>query len=65
MHPALSVILFTTASGAGYGMLFWLGLLAPLGLLPDGRRLRRHRIAARPGAGDLRADVVDAAPRPP
>jgi DMSO reductase anchor subunit len=34
MHPALSVILFTTASGAGYGMLFWLGLLAPLGLLP-------------------------------
>ncbi|HLB96003.1 MAG TPA: DmsC/YnfH family molybdoenzyme membrane anchor subunit, partial [Acetobacteraceae bacterium] len=35
MHPALSVILFTTASGAGYGMLFWLGLLAPLGLLPE------------------------------
>ena len=34
MHPALSIILLTTASGAGYGMLFWLGLLAPLGLLP-------------------------------
>jgi sulfite dehydrogenase (quinone) subunit SoeC len=34
MHPALSVILFTTAAGAGYGILFWLGLLAPLGLLP-------------------------------
>ena len=34
MHPSLSVIVFTTASGAGYGMLFWLGLLAPLGLLP-------------------------------
>jgi DMSO reductase anchor subunit len=34
MHPALSVILFTTASGAGYGILFWLGVLAPLGLLP-------------------------------
>ncbi len=34
MHPARSVILFTTASGAGYGMLVWLGLLAPLGLLP-------------------------------
>jgi DMSO reductase anchor subunit len=34
MHPALSVILFTTISGAGYGMLFWLGLLAPFGLLP-------------------------------
>jgi DMSO reductase anchor subunit len=35
MHPALSVILFTTASGAGYGLLALLGVLAPLGLLPD------------------------------
>ncbi len=26
MHPAKSVILFTTASGAGYGLLFWLSL---------------------------------------
>jgi DMSO reductase anchor subunit len=26
MHPAYSVILFTTASGAGYGLLFFLGL---------------------------------------
>lgn len=26
MHPALSVIVFTTLSGAGYGLLFWLGL---------------------------------------
>lgn len=26
MHPAYSVILFTTASGAGYGLWFWLGL---------------------------------------
>jgi DMSO reductase anchor subunit len=34
MHPALSVILFTTASGAGYGLLALCGLLAPLGLLP-------------------------------
>ena len=34
MHPAPSVIVFTTAAGAGYGVLFWLGLLAPLGLLP-------------------------------
>jgi DMSO reductase anchor subunit len=34
MHPAPSVIFFTTAAGAGYGVLFWLGLLAPLGLLP-------------------------------
>ncbi|MBX2856567.1 MAG: dimethyl sulfoxide reductase anchor subunit, partial [Rhodobacteraceae bacterium] len=26
MHPAYSVIVFTTASGAGYGLLFWLSL---------------------------------------
>ncbi|MBV1704227.1 MAG: dimethyl sulfoxide reductase anchor subunit [Hyphomicrobiales bacterium] len=34
MHPAFSVIFFTTASGAGYGMLVWLGLLLPLHRLP-------------------------------
>jgi sulfite dehydrogenase (quinone) subunit SoeC len=28
MHPAYSVILFTTASGAGYGLLMWLALTA-------------------------------------
>jgi DMSO reductase anchor subunit len=38
MHPAFSVIFFTTASGAGYGLLALLGILAPLGLVPaDGR----------------------------
>lgn len=26
MHPAYSVIVFTTASGAGYGLLFWLAV---------------------------------------
>ena len=26
MHPAPSVILFTTLSGLGFGLLFWLGL---------------------------------------
>lgn len=31
MHPAYSVIFFTTASGAGYGMLVWLAVLAALG----------------------------------
>ena len=31
MNPAYSVILFTTASGAGYGLLFWLGLRAAFG----------------------------------
>lgn len=30
MHPALSVIFFTTASGAGYGLLVWLALHAAL-----------------------------------
>lgn len=34
MHPAYSVILFTTASGAGLGLLVWLGLANALGLLP-------------------------------
>jgi len=34
MHPAFSVIFFTTASGAGYGMLFLLGVLAVTGQLP-------------------------------
>ena len=34
MHPALSIILFTTAPGAGYGLLFWLALFAVAGELP-------------------------------
>lgn len=37
MHPSLSVILFTTASGAGYGLLALLGVLAPFGILPADR----------------------------
>ena len=36
MKPAASVIAFTVASGAGYGLLFWLALLRPLGLVPQG-----------------------------
>lgn len=39
MHPALSIIVFTTASGAGYGLLFWLGLLGAAGALPPERGL--------------------------
>jgi sulfite dehydrogenase (quinone) subunit SoeC len=39
VHPAKSVILFTTASGAGYGLIAWLGVLAALGLLPADRWL--------------------------
>lgn len=34
MHPAYSVILFTTASGAGYGLLFWLSLAHVVGRFP-------------------------------
>lgn len=34
MHPAYSVIFFTTASGAGYGLWFWLGLRIALDGLP-------------------------------
>jgi DMSO reductase anchor subunit len=39
MHPAYSVILFTTASGAGYGLLAWLALAGMLGLVPAERWL--------------------------
>ena len=35
MHPALSIVLFTTASGAGFALVLLLGLAAPLGLLPE------------------------------
>ena len=34
MHPAYSVIFFTVASGAGYGLLALLGVFAAAGLLP-------------------------------
>jgi DMSO reductase anchor subunit len=37
MHPALSVIVFTTSSGAGYGLLAWLGIFAASGRLPADR----------------------------
>jgi DMSO reductase anchor subunit len=34
MHPAFSIVFFTTASGAGFALLFLLGIGVPLGLLP-------------------------------
>ncbi|TPK67672.1 dimethyl sulfoxide reductase anchor subunit [Mesorhizobium sp. B2-4-19] len=34
MHPAFSVVFFTTATGAGYGLLALLGVLTPLGYIP-------------------------------
>ena len=39
MHPAFSIIFFTAASGAGYGLLAMLGLFAACGLLPPDRSL--------------------------
>jgi len=39
LHPAPSIVLFTVASGTGYGMLFLLGLGVPLGLLSQDRWL--------------------------
>lgn len=39
MHPAPSIVAFTVASGAGYGLLFLLGLAAPAGLIPPTRAL--------------------------
>jgi len=39
MHPAPSIVLFTSASGTGYGLLFLLGLSGPLGLVPADRWL--------------------------
>src|SRR5437764_9934550 len=35
MHPALSIVFFTTASGAGFALLCLLGLGVPLDLLPQ------------------------------
>ncbi len=37
MHPAYSVIFFTTASGAGYGLLSLLGILGAFGIVPGER----------------------------
>ena len=39
MHPALSVIVFTSASGAGYGLLAFCGLFVTIGLVPPGSGL--------------------------
>ncbi len=36
MHPGFSIIFFTTATGAGYGLLFAMALFAAIGVLPSG-----------------------------
>ena len=50
MHPALSVIVFTTASGAGYGLLTWLGIWATAGWLPANRGLAAASLTLSLGA---------------
>jgi len=46
VNPALSVVFFTTAAGAGYGMLALLGVLAPVGALPATRGFGVTALAA-------------------
>lgn len=46
MHPALSVILFTTLSGSGYGLLFWLATVSAWMPLPFGRGVLLAAFAA-------------------
>jgi DMSO reductase anchor subunit len=50
VHPAPSIILFSTSSGAGYGLLFLLGLAGPLGLIPADRWLGFVALALALGA---------------
>ncbi len=59
MHPSLSVILFTTASGAGYGLLALLGVLAPYGILPADRLFGLVALALALGA--ITAGLVSSA----
>jgi sulfite dehydrogenase (quinone) subunit SoeC len=59
VHPSLSVIFFTTASGAGYGLLALLGVLAPFGMLPDDRTFGLVALALALGA--ITAGLVSSA----
>jgi len=45
MHPAKSVIFFTTASGAGYGLLFLTILMSMTGALPPGAATAAYGVA--------------------
>ncbi|MGC2415181.1 MAG: DmsC/YnfH family molybdoenzyme membrane anchor subunit [Stellaceae bacterium] len=59
MHPALSIVFFTTASGAGFALLLLVGLGVPLGLLPADPLfgLNALAIAAALAAGGLVSSV--------
>ena len=50
MHPAFSIIFFTSASGLGYGLLALLGILGPLGILPPDQILGFVALALALGA---------------
>jgi len=50
MHPAFSVIFFTVASGAGYGLLFLLGIGGATGIVPADRWFGLTAFAASLGA---------------
>ena len=64
MHPAYSVILFTTASGAGYGLLVWLALFGAARACADGALAGLRRLRARLRADHRRAAVIDGASGP-
>ena len=59
MHPSLSVIFFTTSSGAGYGVLALLGVLIGLGLLPAERSFANAALAL--ALGFVSAGLVSSA----
>ncbi|MEO1001114.1 MAG: DmsC/YnfH family molybdoenzyme membrane anchor subunit, partial [Pseudomonadota bacterium] len=57
MHPAASVIGFTTASGAGYGLIVWLAALTLLGMAPEGWTLAALTLALGLVTGGLLAST--------
>jgi DMSO reductase anchor subunit len=60
MHPALSIVFFTTSSGAGFALLVLLGIGAPLGVLPasQGFGFAALAIAVLLAAGGLASSVL-------
>ena len=64
LHPAGSVILFTTTSGAGYGLLALLGLLGPAGLVPQDRWFGFAGLGLGAGARHRRPARLDLPSRP-
>ena len=58
MLPANTIVFFTVASGAGYGLLAWLGLLRPLGLVPAWQGFGLAALALAQAAGASLADML-------